>query len=212
MTVNSSQEAIIVALAQDHNVPGTCQLNVHDWFNAPSVGDVDRDGDADAVDGWESEPKKYRHPGDRNPPPGVPLSFHGGSRGFGHRAMRLAHEGRIRSTDMNGNTYAPGVTGTVTGATTSDAIAVLERQMGVVYDGWSETISGLLIPTFDVKPGPPPAPQTRGPRVDLALRKLRKSHALAVKNHNWIKARATAAAIKSLLSIPTHDKKPAKHH
>lgn len=207
MTVRTSQEAIDAALAQHHNVIGTCQKTVHEWFNAPSVGDVDHDGDADAVDGWESEPKAYRHAGDRHPPHGVPLSFHGGSRGFGHRAMSLAHDGRIRSTDMNGNSYGPGVTGTVTGGTTSEAIAVIERQMNQTYTGWSETISGQLIPNFSQHNRPAPAPQTRGVRVDRALRNLRQAHANAVNGKRWVRARAIAATIKSLLAIPTHDKK-----
>lgn len=207
MTIRTSQEAILVALAQSTNTPSTCQMNVDAWYGAPAVGDVDHDGDADAVDGWESEPKAYRHPGDRKPPHGVPLSFHGGSRGYGHRCMTLAHDGRIRSTDMNGNVYRAGTTGTVSAPTTSEAISIIERSMGVVYTGWSETISGQLIPTFSKKPGPPPAPQTRGPRIDNALRRLRKARAEAVTSHKSLKAKALSAAIKSLLSIPTHDRK-----
>lgn len=207
MTVHTSQEAILVALAQDHNVPGMCQMNVDKWFNAPAVGDVDHDGDADAVDGWESEPKKYRHPGDRNPPPGVPLSFAGGSRGFGHRAMSLAHAGRIRSTDMHANHYSPGTTDTVTGPTTSDAIAVLEQQMNQHYLGWSETISGHLIPNFVQKPGKPPAPQTRGKRVDSSLRSLRQAHAIALKHGKKPRASFLSAAIRALRALPLRDKK-----
>lgn len=207
MTVRSGKEALAVALAQDHNVPGTCQANVHNWYGAPSVGDVDHDGDADAVDGWESEPKKYRHPGDRKPPHTVPLSFHGGSRGFGHRCMLGAHDGRIRSTDVNGNVYAPGTTGTVSAATTAEAIAIIEQMMGVTYTGWSETISGELIPDFEQKPGKPPAPQTRGTRVDLSLRKLRQAQAIALKHGNKLRAKAIGAAIQSLLALPTRDKK-----
>lgn len=207
MTIRTSQEAILVALAQDHNVVGTCQLNVHNWFNAPSVGDVDKDGDADAVDGWESEPKAYRYPGDRNPPPGVPLSFHGGRRGFGHRCMSLAHAGRIRSTDMNGNSYSAGTTGTVHELTTSQAIAIIEQQMGVVYTGWSKTISGSLIPNFEQHTPKPPRPQTRGKRVDSSLRSLRQAHAIAKKHGKGFRVKMLSAAIKSLLALPTHDKK-----
>ncbi len=211
MTVRTCQEAIIAMLATDHNVLGTCQKVARGWWNAPSVGDVDQDGDADAVDGWESEPKAYRHPGDRNPPPGVPISFGGGSRGFGHRAGTLAHKGRLRSTDMLANAYSPTHTSTVEASTTSDAIAIIEQQMKVDYLGWSETISGELIPNFAKKPGPPPAPQTRGARVDLALRKLRQAHAIAVNNNRWARARVLKASIKSLLALPTHDKKVSKH-
>ena len=77
--VRTSKEAMTFAGNQKNNVPGSCQANVRKWFDAPAVGDVDNDGDADAVDGWLSEPEAARHPGDRNPPAGKPLAFSGGS-------------------------------------------------------------------------------------------------------------------------------------
>lgn len=201
MTINTSKQAITVACGQTRNQPGTCQLNVHDWFNAPSVGDQDNDGDADAVDGWESEPKAYRYT-DRNPAVGVPGSFHGGSKGFGHRAL-IMEPGHIRSTDMHNNRYEPGVTSTVVAPTTSQAIAIIEQQMGVVWTGWSKTISGQLIPNFEQITPTPPKPQTRGRRVDRSLRRLRKAHAKA----GSVRAGLLALAIKTLLKIPTHDRK-----
>lgn len=203
MTIRTRGEAIDTALAQQTNTPGFCQANVDKWFNAPAVGDVDHDGDADAVDGWESEPKAYRHPGDRNPPFGVPLSFRGGSHGFGHRALSLINNGRIRSTDMHNNSYSAGVTSTVTGPTTSAAIGILEQVMGVVYTGWSETISGQLIPGFEQQNRTDPKPQTRGFRVDRSLRRLRIAQAHAKP----ARAKLLGAAIKALLAIPTHDRK-----
>jgi hypothetical protein len=201
MTVLDKKAAIDRALAQHTNTPNFCQGTVVDWYEAPHVGDVDGDGDADAIDGWDSEPKKYRHPGDRNPPPGVPLAF--GKR-FGHRCITLLNPGRLRSTDMSGNAYSPGTTGTVTGTTTSDAIAVIERVMDHNYLGWTETISGQLIPGFPQKPGKPPVQQTRGSRVDLSIRKLRRAH---VVSKNPARAKLLAAAIAILRKIPTHDVK-----
>jgi hypothetical protein len=204
MTINTSAEAIHKACNQFTNRVGACQLYVHDWFNAPSVGDVDHDGDADAVDGWESEPKAYRITGTRDPKvEGVPLAFGGGSHGFGHRAL-LMKPGHIRSTDMFGNQWAPGKTSTVTAVTTSAAIAIIEQQMGVHYLGASKTISGILIPNFAQTTPKPPARQTRGARVDLSLRKLRKSLAVA---KSPIKRRMLRASIASLMKIPTHDVK-----
>lgn len=207
MTIRTCAEAIHVSLEQHTNIVGTCQANVRGWFNAPSVGDVDHDGDADAVDGWESEPKAYRYPGDRNPPDGVPLSFHGGSRGFGHRAMSGAKSGNVRSTDMNGNSYQPGVTGSVSASTRSLAIAIIEHQMGVFYTGWSKTIDGNLIPDFKKVTREEPRPQTRGARVDIAYRKMRKARALAIENHDTVKTHLLAVSIAALLRMPTHDKK-----
>lgn len=208
MTIRTSHEASLVANAQHSNTPGTCQLVTRGWFNAPSVGDVDHDNDADAVDGWESEPKAYKVFG-RNPDlsqGGMPIAFSGGSRGFGHRAF-LMKEGTIRSTDMRANHYSAGVTSTVIADTSSAAIAIIEEQMGVSYLGASKTISGQLIPNFKRHTPEPPRPQTRGARVDLSLRKLRKAQAIAIRDKKWARARIIAASIKALMSIPTHDKK-----
>lgn len=158
MTIRTSKQAMAVAQGQTQNVPGTCQKNVREWFNAPSAGDQDKDGDFDAVDGWLSEPRSKRHPGDRNPPPGKPLSFDGGSKGYGHRALSTV--GGVRSTDFLNNRYTPGKTSTVTARTMSEAIAIIEQRMGVRYLGWSDTIDGYPIPP-DAAPKPPPAPPVK---------------------------------------------------
>lgn len=208
MTIRTSHQAAEVANEQHANVVGTCQFNVRTWFNAPSVGDVDKDGDADAVDGWESEPKKYRVLS-REPDlseGGMPIAFSGGSRGFGHRAF-LMRKGLIRSTDMQSNRYSPGVTSTVSAPTSSEAIAIIERAMGVSYLGASKTIDGNLIPNFKQVTPTPPVAQTRGLRVDRALRKLRKARAVALEHHNTMRVKLLTASINSLLKIPTHDKK-----
>lgn len=126
------------AEASNTNTPGYCQLWTREIFGAPSAGDRDRDKDADAVDGWLSEPLAHRHEGDRNPPRGVPVAFNGGSKGYGHRAISLG-AGRIRSTDMTSSGYKAGNVGTTT-------IHQIERSMGVRYLGWSETITGIMIP------------------------------------------------------------------
>lgn len=157
--VYTREEAVKRALASKTNTPGTCQLWTREIFGAGSAGDRDGDGDADAVDGWKSEPDSAKHLYDRNPPAGVPVAFSGGSKGYGHRAVSLG-KGQIRSTDMNGPYYKPGVVGTTT-------IEQIEKQMGVKYLGWSETITGLTIPK------PPKPPKTsRGEKVDGAIRKL----------------------------------------
>jgi CW_7 repeat len=119
-----------------------CQLWTRTIFGAPSVGDVDFDGDADAVDGWKKEPK--RHPGDRHPPRGVPLAWSGGSKGHGHRAVSLGNQ-MVRSIDV----YGPGSVGTV-------RLDWFEKNWDMKYLGWSETISGLMIPLPILpKPAPP---------------------------------------------------------
>lgn len=141
--VRSREEAMEASLRTTRNTPNTCQLMTRGWFGSASVGDVDGDGDADAVDGWKSEPESSKHRGDRNPPPGVPLAFSGGSKGFGHRC--ISHKGIARSTDMLEGRYSSGNTGFAT-------IEQIERSMGVRYEGWSETIGGVPIPFTSAKP------------------------------------------------------------
>lgn len=157
--IRNREEAAKLAEASKSNVPGTCQLWTREKFNAPSAGDQDHDGDADAVDGWKSEPFHSRHT-DRQPPRGVPVAWSGGSKGHGHRAMSLGG-GKIRTTDGAG-----------AGVVATRDLGYPEAQWGLKYLGWSDTIDGFPIPL--------PPPPSRGARVDAALKRLRsarnKSH------------------------------------
>lgn len=173
------------------NDPGMCQQVTRLIYGAPSVGDVDGDGRADAVDGWFSEPKTARHPDDRNPPRGTPVSFGGGRTGDGHRAVALGG-GRIGSTDMESGRYRAGTFGVAT-------IAEIERSMGVHYLGWSETISGHPIPLPpkpDVKPSKPPKPKKPN-QVTKGRDFLESARAKAVKND----LPKRAALLKKVLNI-----------
>jgi hypothetical protein len=202
MIINTCAKAIAEALQQTRNTPGTCQLSTRGWYNSPSAGDVDGDGDSDAKDGWLSEPSKYRVIGDRNPPGGVPLYFSkNGGRGFGHRCMTLRDKGRLRSTDMLDNRYAPGRTSTVVANTTSDAIAIIERAMGVQFVGWSKSMDGNLIPDFM----PKPVEYTRGRRVDQMLSMARRSLAKAKKGSP--RYRLLRNVVKALLNVKQFPKK-----
>lgn len=151
--VYNREEAAKNAEASRTNQPGMCQAWTRTQYGAPSVGDRDGDGDADAVDGWASEPVGKRH-FDRNPPRGVPVAWSGGSRGFGHRAISLGN-GKIRSTDA----YGLGRVGTVD-------LDWPEKTWGMKYLGWTETISGIDIPSPET---------TRGKNVDEALDHLKSS-------------------------------------
>lgn len=165
--VFNRKDAVKRALDSHTNVPNTCQLWTRNIFGVPSVGDYDGDGAADAEDGWKSEPDAHKHPGDRHPPAGVPVSYGGGSHDNGHRAVSLGN-GMIRSTD------APrvGFIGTV-------PLDWPEKNWGLRYLGWSNTCDGVLIPMPPPpkKPEPAPAPvppkaMTRGKRIDAALQAL----------------------------------------
>lgn len=128
------KDAIAAANATKKNSPAMCQKVTREWYGAGSVGDVDRDGDTDAVDGWKSEPKWAQHPGDYDPPVGAPLAWSGGSGGFGHRAMYIGN-GLVRSTDAGGK-----------GIVANKPIKWFEEEWNLKYLGWSETISGQPIP------------------------------------------------------------------
>jgi hypothetical protein len=189
--VRNREDAARTAIGYDRYGVGMCQMWTRTVFGAPSVGDVDRDGDADAVDGMKSEPAWAKHTG-RTPPRGVPVAFSGGSKGFGHRAVSLGN-GKIRSTDMTGGRYTPGIVGTTT-------IGEIERAIGVRYTGWSETISGIKIPE-PPKPPPPPAPDpTRGKYVDAALEDARDARDNAKVGSN--RRSVIQSAINSLKKIP----------
>lgn len=154
-------DAVIRALAAKNNVPNTCQLWTRLVFGVPSVGDVDGDGASDAEDGWKSEPAKYKHPGDRHPPAGVPVSYGGGSHDNGHRAVSLGG-GMIRSTDAAGW----GHVGTV-------PLDWPEKTWGLVYLGWSDTCDGWLIPEPPAPKPPKPKPLSREQKARVIRREAR---------------------------------------
>jgi hypothetical protein len=131
-----------------NNVPGTCQLVVRGWLDAPSAGDFDGDGAADAEDGLKKEPLSARH-NDKRGRPGFPGGYFGGSHDNGHRVL-FVEPGIVRSTDFDGLTkkYRPGHIGEGT-------VDEVGQAMGVTWAFWSETIDGEKIPT-PVKPKPHP--------------------------------------------------------
>lgn len=179
--VRNREEAAKLAESTQFNVPNTCQLVTRTWFDAPSVGDFDGDGAADAEDGWKSEPVSARHIGDRKPPRGVPLAWTGGSNDNGHRAVSLGPNDRgvymIRSTDAGGR-----------GKVATVPLEWVELNWGLHYEGWSETIDGIPIPL-------PPKKVTRGRRVDAAIAELRKAKGKGTRG------KAIKSALKALLSV-----------
>jgi hypothetical protein len=106
------------------------------YFNAPAVGDLDGDGRATAVDGGLSEPNRCRRYS-RTPPPGKPVTFSGGSRGYGHRAISTGDGEGIISTDWP---HA--------GRVNDTTIGELEEAWGVHFEFWSTTIDGHRIPPY----------------------------------------------------------------
>lgn len=189
-TLFSREEAAKRAAATRTNVPGTCQLMTRTWIGAPSAGDQNHDGDSDAVDGWQSEPERFKHHGDRKAPRGTPMAWSGGSSGFGHRALSMgqnkAGETLIHSTDMNATGhYTPGTSATVTFKQLSAAMSNLK------YSGWSETMDGLMIENDNPHHG-------RGPKVEHALDDLGKAKGTGRRRKLINQAKALLEKIKAL--------------
>lgn len=185
--VRNREEAVQAALATTTNTPRMCQAVTRGWYLAPSVGDFDGDGAADAEDGWKQEPAWAKHT-DRQPPRGTPVAWGGGSADNGHRAISLGPVGpngtyMIRSTDADGL----GRVGTV-------PLDFPERQWKMPYLGWSETISGITIPL-------PPAPKPPEPKVNNVTKArdlLRKARKWALSKGNTERARSITEGLKKL--------------
>lgn len=182
MTINTPSQALAVANQVHHNVPGACQAYTRGYYNAPSAGDFDGDGAADAEDGWKKEPLVARH-SDRVGRKGYPASFLGGSHDNGHRAI-FVNPGIVRSTDFNGVTkrYDAGNVGNGT-------VAQVEAAMNVTYTGWSETIDGFPIPLD--KKSEPTKPRRPGKVIGHRVKEMRRlsQHVKAVpgtKRFTWL--------------------------
>lgn len=183
MSIRNREEAVKAALADKTNTPRYCQLVTRLWFDAPSAGDVDGDGAADAEDGWKREPAAARR-FDRNPPAGVPVTWLGGSQDNGHRAISLGN-GMIRSTDAAGI----GKIGTV-------PLRWVEDNWGMAYAGWSTTMNGYEIPLAPEQPKP--APQKPPTLVEKARKRLVEALELARKKNNKKRAKAILRALRAL--------------
>lgn len=110
-----------------------CARFTREAFGRPALGDFDGDGAADAEDMWKAA--KIKHPGDLDPPAGVPVYWLGGSEDNGHAAVSLGN-GMVRSTDA----WERGVVGTV-------PLREISRRWGMTYVGWSEDLYGYVIPS-----------------------------------------------------------------
>lgn len=128
----SRQQAVANALRSTTNVPRFCAQWTRTMFGVAALGDFDGDGAADAEDMWKAA--KSRHPGDRNPPVGVPVYYGGGSADNGHISVSLG-SGMIRSTDAGGS-----------GKVATVPLDFPEKQWGMPYLGWSDDLYGNTIP------------------------------------------------------------------
>lgn len=127
----SREKGVESALASFVNTPRYCAKWTRERFGVVALGDFDGDGAADAEDMWKAA--ALPHPGDRNPPAGVPVFWGGGSSDNGHAAVSLGG-GMIRSTDARG----AGRVGTV-------PLDFPTTSWGMPYLGWTEDLYGHVI-------------------------------------------------------------------
>lgn len=174
------------------NTPDGCQYETRLIFDAPSVGDFDGDGAADAEDGWKSEPAHAKHT-DRHPPRGVPVAYLGGSHDNGHRAISLGN-GMIRSTDAGGR-----------GRWATVPLDWPEKTWGLTYAGWSETIDGVQIPLppavrepAPAQPAPTQPKVTRPPGVQDTIDAAKKAKQTATKTGHPVRAKKLGGFIAGL--------------
>jgi hypothetical protein len=185
--MRTPHQALAVSMLTKTNVPGTCQFVTRGWLDAPSAGDFDADGAADAEDGWKKEPASAKR-FDRNPPAGYPVAYLGGSKDNGHRAIsagRINGVTHIRSTDAGG----PGRVATV-------PLDFPEKNWGLKYAGWSKTMDGVPIP---------PDKHTRGFHIDRSLRQLIRAERHAPQHS--LRHSKIQRAIAVLKSLPQRLKK-----
>jgi hypothetical protein len=144
--VATRAQAVATVNRMTTNPVGMCQAIVTSIFEVAPVGDYDHNGRANAVDGIERDRAAgHYHAGDMNPPAGVPVGWTGRD---GHRAISLGR-GMIRSSDAGG----PGRFATV-------PLGWVSHNWGLHYDGWSETMNGILIPNPTVAPPKPSIPRS----------------------------------------------------
>ena len=102
-----------------------CQREIRLLFGVPSIGDHDRDGDADAHDAWKAARAKgevVRDPNPKNAPRGAYLYFSGGRNG--HVALGIGG-GKCVSTDAGGR-----------GRWAIIGIAAVAKKFGRKYEGY----------------------------------------------------------------------------
>lgn len=139
------EQALAAALTENskpsRNWTGLCMMFTRMMFGVSAVGDVDGDGDADAVDGWKSAKRKHPTKDPYDIPRGVPVFWSGGRNGYGHAAISVGG-GQMWSTDIER-----------AGKVDLAPIAEVKRKWGLELLGWAEDINGV---TLYVPPAPAP--------------------------------------------------------
>jgi cell wall-associated NlpC family hydrolase len=130
-------QALAAALTESsrpsRNWTGLCMMFTRMMYGVSAVGDYDRDGDADAVDGWKSARRKHPTKDPYDIPRGVPVFWSGGRDGYGHAAISVGG-GQMWSTDIERD-----------GKVDLAPIADVKRKWGLELLGWTEDINGTTV-------------------------------------------------------------------
>jgi hypothetical protein len=124
VTARSPRHALDNARSVNSYPPGMCQQYVRlvCWEVGPLYGS--------AIEAWNGA--RFKHPGDRTPPPAAPLYFEGGR--YGHAVIGVGGSD-MRSTDCR-----------TRGQVSDEAITWVERNWGYRYLGWTEDLNGVELP------------------------------------------------------------------
>lgn len=161
---------------------GMCLRNVRTAYGIPAAGDVDKDGDADAVDGLLTTARLYK--------PEVAHTRRGGFVWWRNR-NRPGH-GHVAIPTGDGECWSPG-SPDYPARWHKLPIDELSRRWGLEPAGWSPDFNGVTVWT------PPPPPPPARPNVEHAVDDLeRAARANARRPRVLARVRAALAALKPL--------------
>jgi len=155
MSTLGDQAIARAAFQSAHGPPfgkGECMLRTRLLYDAPAIGDYDKDGSADAEDGWKFA--KFKHPFDGNydaVPRGVPFWWGAGSRDNGHVAPATGNAA-CWSTDIKRTGFYDFV-----------MLSAIHEKWGLIPLGWTEDIDGVRVWT------PPVLPPASKETADMTL-------------------------------------------
>jgi hypothetical protein len=140
MTTLAQQAAARAAYQSAHGPQfgtGQCMMRNRLLVDAPAIGDYDKDGSADAEDGWKFAKRKHPTTRVNDIPGGCFVWWGGGSRDNGHVAFApVERPGYCWSTDIERAGYFDLV-----------PIGLIAAKWGLPLLGWSEDIDG--VPVYD---------------------------------------------------------------